>query len=200
MAQYSNQHSKIVAIAKLVLPMISLLLLATLFFFSREQEYDLSELYSSVDIETIAREQRIEAPAYAGVTQKGEEVAIIAGLVRPNLRDSNVVNVDVVSASLGLLEQGAIEVRANDFVLDGPSRIAEFSGDVVIESSNGYSISSKKISSMLDIVHMESLEGVTAFGPAGQIKAATFELKEKPEGQSYRLFFSGGVHLEYKPE
>ncbi|WP_226551822.1 LPS export ABC transporter periplasmic protein LptC [Celeribacter naphthalenivorans] len=199
MARFDNPYSKFVAFAKIALPLASLVLLATLFLFARDRDVGLSIPYAEVDIETLAREQRVEGPSFATVTRDGSELEISADLVRPDLSTQDVLNSNAVRGALRMPDNGSVSLKADDGVIDGPSQIAELSGHVEIETSTGYTITSNRIATMLDVSRIESPGNVDATGPAGDLTAGSMVISQDAETEDYLLVFKGGVKLVYQP-
>ncbi|PTQ69757.1 LPS export ABC transporter periplasmic protein LptC [Celeribacter persicus] len=199
MARFDNTYSKFVAFAKVALPLASLALLATLFLFARGKEIGLSIPYAEVDLETLAREQRIEAPSFATVTRDGAELEISADIVRPDLSTPDVVNSTIVHGALRMPGNGSVTLKADDGVIDGPAQIAELSGHVEIETSTGYTITSDRVATLLDVSKIESPGTVEADGPAGELTAGAMEISQDPDTNAYLLVFKNGVKLIYQP-
>ncbi|WP_321365554.1 LPS export ABC transporter periplasmic protein LptC [uncultured Celeribacter sp.] len=199
MARFDNTYSKFVAFAKIALPLASLVLLATLFLFARDRDTSLSIPYADVDIETLAREQRVEGPSFATVTRDGSELEISADLVRPDLSTKDVINSNKVRGALRMTNKSSVTLQADDGVIDGPSQIAELSGHVEIETSTGYTITSDRVATMLDVSHIESPGSVDATGPAGDLTAGSMVISQDAETEAYLLVFKGGVKLVYQP-
>lgn len=199
MKRFDNAHSKFVALAKIVLPLVSLMLLATLFLFSRGDQGEVSIPYARVDLETLAREQRLDKPAFSTVTRDGAELELSADIVRPDLSNTEVVNSDSIRGLLTAPDGSTVALRASNAVLDGPSRIAELSGGVVVTTSSGYAIASEHVASMLDVSKIESPGQVVADGPPGHLTSGSMEISYDAEGDAYLLVFKSGVKLVYQP-
>jgi lipopolysaccharide export system protein LptC len=199
MARFDNSYSKFVAFAKVALPLASLALLATLFLFARGKEIGMSIPYADVDLETLAREQRIEGPSFATVTRDGAQLEISADVVRPDLSTPDVINSTIVRGALRMPDNGSVTLKADDGVIDGPAQIAELSGHVEIETSTGYTITSERIATLLDVSKIESPGSVEATGPAGDLTAGSMEISQDPKTDAYLLVFKNGVKLIYQP-
>ncbi|WP_417250157.1 hypothetical protein [Celeribacter sp.] len=200
MARSDTTHSRFVAAAKLVLPLLSLGLLATLFLFARGQPYEMSIPFARVDLETLAREKRLDGPAFSTVTTDGAEIYLSADKVRPDLSDPDVVNSTAISGSVNLPDGSALTLEATRAVIDGPSRIAELAGDVLMTSSAGYIVSTDSIAAMLDVSRIESSGQVSATGPLGSLDAGHMVVSKDPETDTYLLVFKDGVKLVYQPK
>ena len=170
-----------------------------LFLFASDRDTSLSIPYADVDIETLAREQRVEGPSFATVTRDGSELEISADLVRPDLSTQDVINSNKVRGALRMTNKSSVTLQADDGVIDGPSQIAELSGHVEIETSTGYTITSDRVATMLDVSHIESPGSVDASGPAGDLTAGSMVISQDAETEAYLLVFKGGVKLVYQP-
>ncbi|WP_417242087.1 LPS export ABC transporter periplasmic protein LptC [Celeribacter sp.] len=200
MARYNNKHSRIVAMAKIVLPLMSLALLATLFLFARGGDYEPSLPYARIDIETLAREQRIDGPAFATVTKDGSELYLSAAAVRPDLSGSNTVNSTTIEGGLRMPDNGTLDLLADNAVIDGQSKIAELSGGVEITTSTGYVVTTERIAAMLDTTQVESSGAVHAIGPLGTFDAGRMILSQDKDTGNYLLVFKDSVKLIYQPK
>lgn len=199
MAVSGNTHSLFVARAKVLLPLVSLALLATIFLFARDKGGDSTIPYARVDIESLAREQRLDGPTFATVTKDGASLQISAGKVRPDPSNRDVVNSTVIVAILEMPDAGSVTVQAQNGVIDGPSRTAELSGGVEVETSTGYSLLTDRIASMLDFSRIESPGDVVGTAPSGEISAGSMVLTRNSDNEGYVLVFKDRVKLIYQP-
>jgi lipopolysaccharide export system protein LptC len=199
MAHFNNFHSRLVIRAKILLPLASLALLATLFLFARGSG-NLDDLpFARSDIETLAREQRLDGPAFSTVTNDGAELEISAKKIRPDPSNKNVLNSTQVSAELKLLNSATITILANDAVIDGPSEIAELAGSVSIDTSTGYSLNTDRIAAQLNFTNIESPGPVKGEAPAGNISAGSMKISQDTDSGDYLLVFKEHVKLIYQP-
>ncbi|MEN8831084.1 hypothetical protein [Pacificibacter sp.] len=199
MARFDNPHSRIVAQAKVILPLASLALLATLFLFARKTDTTTEIPYAQVELESLAREQRLDGPTFATVTNDGAELEISAETVRPDLFSKDVVNSRQFRANLKLPDDSAISMLANDAIIDGPSHIAELSGGVHVETTTGYMFETDRIAAKLNFSKIESPGTVTGTAPAGDLSAGSMEIAQDPETGDYLLVFKNRVKLIYQP-
>jgi lipopolysaccharide export system protein LptC len=199
MARFDNLHSRLVARAKIFLPLASLAILATLFLFSRSSDTISDIPYARVEIETLAREQRLDGPTFATVTDDGAQLEISATTVRPDSSNQDVVNSTQIHAKLKMPDQSAVFMTAKDAVIDGPSRIAELSGGVNLETTTGYLITTDRIAAKLNMSKIESPGEVFAQAPSGEISAGSMEISQDTDTGDYVLVFKNRVKLIYQP-
>lgn len=199
MARFDNFHSRLVARAKIFLPLASLAILATLFLFSRSSDTGSDIPYARVELESLAREQRLDGPTYAAVTDDGSQLEITAKTVRPDLSSPDVVNASQVRAKLKLPNDTAISILSNTAVIDGPSRIAELAGGVSVQTTTGYSFTTDRIAAKLNLTNIESPNAVTGQAPSGEISAGAMEISQDTNTGDYVLVFKNRVKLIYQP-
>jgi len=199
MTYKDDPHSKLVAWAKVVLPLLSLALLVTLFLFIGRRDQTFTIPFARVDLETIAREQRLEAPRFATVTEDGGKLSLSSGLVRPDMASPDVVTSQRIDGELALPDGSSIALRAQDLIVDGIASVAELSGDVTLETSSGYVIETQHIASMLNVSRIESPGTVSATGPVGELTSGSMEISRDAETQNFRLMFNDGVKVVYQP-
>ncbi|MBU2866667.1 LPS export ABC transporter periplasmic protein LptC [Pacificibacter marinus] len=199
MARFDNLHSRLVARAKLFLPLASLAILATLFLFSRSPDTISDIPYARVEIESLAREQRLDEPTFATVTDDGAQLEISATTVRPDPSNRDVVNTTQIHAELKMPDQSAVSMSAKDVVIDGPSNIAELSGGVSLETTTGYLITTNRIAAKLNMSKIESPGEVFAKAPSGKISAGSMEISQDTATGDYVLVFKNRVKLIYQP-
>lgn len=200
MARYETKHSRVVATAKIVLPLLSLALLATLFLFARSTPHELSIPYARVDLETLAREQRLDGASFSTVLDDGGQISLAADTVRPDLSDPRVVNSSAILGDMTLPDGSRVDLRADSAVIDRPSMIAELAGGVRVETSTNYTIVTERLAAMLDVSRIESSGSVNATGPIGTFDAGHMIVTRDAESGRYLLVFKGGVKLVYQPK
>ncbi|MFN6951399.1 MAG: LPS export ABC transporter periplasmic protein LptC [Albidovulum sp.] len=199
MAVRDNVHSQVVFWLKIVLPLIALAILSTLFLFSRRIDTDAALPYAEVDVEDLARNQRLTAPHYAGITADGAEVTVTAGVARP-VRDSGAAEAESVSARYEMRGGLSITLDARQGVLDDAASRLILAGDVEIATSTGYRVTAARLVSALDRTELHSDGAVRAEAPFGTIDAGRLEVRHMDaEVSGYLVVFSEGVKLVYRP-
>lgn len=198
MAAYDNAHSRLVAWAKIVLPLIALAILSTLFLVSRTIDPNDAIPYADVDIEGLARDPRITAPAYAGLTSDGAALSVTAAEARPG--DGQAARADTLVARLDTPDGGRMDIEAGSGVIDNTARQALLEGGVVITSSTGYRIETPALTAGLDETRVETTTGITGTGPLGDLTAGAMLLTADPAAPGqYVLVFKDRVKLVYDP-
>lgn len=189
-----DRYSRVVRWLKVLLPLAALGILLALFLVSRRTDPSSAIRYG--ELEDLALNSRVGAPAYSAVTEAGEAVTVRASQARlePGLDDRIVVEepsariesaggVADVSAGLGELTPGR-------------DRMALSKG-VRIETSDGFTIRTEQLDVDLGEAALASAAPIEAEGPMGQISAERMQLT-RVDG-SRRLVFTGGVRMLYQP-
>lgn len=200
MAASENLHSKLVVWAKVTLPLLALVLLATLFLFSRKIDPTDAIPYADVDVEERAREPRLTQPTYAGVTSDGSALTIAAAEARPD----SATGVGTANAIVGKLEtpDGArVDMVATNGVLDTEAGTMTLDGGVSLKTTTGFSIQTKSLIAKLDQTSLSSPNTISAETPMGRLDAEEMTLNQDPkQPTAYLLVFKGRVKLLYTPK
>lgn len=196
MAAHDNIHSRLVAWLKVILPLAALALLSTLFLVSRGIAPEDALPYSEVDVEELAREPRLTAPRYAGVTQDGAALSVTAEVARPDMGGG--ASATALTARLETPDGVTTDIAASDGQLDTAAGLLTLTGDVRIAASSGYAITTGELTAALDRTLLTAPGTVAATAPMGRIDAGAMQLTS--QGDDYVLVFNGGVKLVYEPK
>lgn len=197
MAHAGDGYSRLVAWLKIVLPLLALAILSTLFLVSRSVDPSQTIPYADVDVEGLARDQQIGAPAFAGMTEDGAAISIAADSARPEAGGQRLIAV-APSARIELPGGRVIEIHADAGRIDREAGEAGLDGDVLVKSSDGYRVETDSIVARLDRTGIESTGPVRGSGPFGTLSAGKLVLTQNPDG-AYLLRFEAGVKLIYRP-
>ncbi|MBK1634894.1 LPS export ABC transporter periplasmic protein LptC [Rhodovulum adriaticum] len=201
MASYDNAYSRFVALARIVLPLAALGLLSTLFLVSRGEEEGPSLPFARVDVEEMAREQRVGAPEYAGLTDDGSAIALTADAARPDPVQAGRASAETLHLRLDMPDGGHAELTAASGLLDMQAGHTVLEGGVHIESSAGYTLDTERATAALDRTEIVTDGPVEGLSPVGRISAGHMRITEQAEAPGqYLLVFKDGVRLVYDPE
>jgi lipopolysaccharide export system protein LptC len=194
-----DTHTRVVGWLKVALPLIALAILSTLFLISNRIDPEEALPYAEVDVEELAREPRMTAPTYAGVTSDGAALSLVAAEARPAAGDTPATAA-LLRLELATPDGGKTEIEAPAAEMDEVAREVVLSGGVIVTTSSGYRLETAEISARLDRSRLESRSEVTAKGPAGDIRADRMVLSQDIQTPgAYLLVFNGGVRLVYQP-
>ncbi len=201
MIAYDNNYSRFVAYTKVILPIIALGILSTLFLFSRNIDPTQSIPFADIDVEQLAREQRIGAPNYAGVTEDGSAISITATTARPLEGNAQVIAATDVTTIIEDATGGRIDISASSGRIDSAQQQVTLDGGVQILTSTGFIINTSGLTAALDVTAIASDGHITATGPLGSLTAGQMVLeKQNNTDDTHLLVFKGGVKLIYDPK
>ena len=195
----ADLHSRMVGWLKVALPLAALALLSTLFLLSDRIDPTDAIPYAEVDVEDLANDPRMSAPAYAGTTEDGAGITLSAASVRPGAGDSGA-SAEGVTAQVETPDGQKIDIAAAAAALDETAGRLDLTGGVTLETARGYRLETAGITAALDRTHVASTAPVTVTAPMGDIRAEGFTLTQDPaDPGAYLLVFKGGVRLLYQP-
>nr|WP_111298179.1 hypothetical protein [Paracoccus saliphilus] len=191
-------RTRIVRWLRVLMPLAALAMLSTMFLFSRQSDTESRIPYAEVDAEAAAREGRIVAPEYSGVTRDGAQLALRAAQAAPEgaggaARDLRLdwQRPDGLTAGLtapaGELSGGRISLE----------------GGVVMTTSSGWKVEAERVEAETGAAVITAERGVRAEAPFGRVEAGRMRLSPEPdatgEASPTILNFSDGVRLIYQP-
>ena len=184
---------------KVVLPLAALVLLSTLFLLSDRIDPTDAIPYAKVDVQDLANDPRMSAPAYAGTTSDGAGLTFSAATVRPGSTDQGASATGVL-ALMQTPDGQKIDMSAASAALDQAGGKLDLAGGVTLETGSGYQVSTEGLTAKLDRTHIASTAPVAVKAPMGDLTADGFTLAQDPaDPGAYLLVFNGSVRLLYHP-
>lgn len=201
MAVFDNTYSRIIFWLKIALPLLALVVLSTLFLFSNRVSIDGDLPYSEVDVEQLAREQRLTRPEYTSVTVDGSALRINADVARPQTGATGAASARALVVRYETTGGLRIDLTSKTGRLDDAKGEVILRDGVTIRTSSGYDLVTDGLDGMLDRTLMVSQGAVTGTGPIGRIDSGHMEISRlDAETGDYLLIFNQGVKLVYQPE
>lgn len=192
-----NLHSRLVAILKVVLPLIALALLSTLFLFSRKIDPEDAIPYATVDVEDRLRDPKMTSAGFAGMTSDGASLTLSAAEARPAADGGSL---KLVVGALETPDGVTTELAATAVALDTAAQMIELTDGAELRASNGYLVQAQGLGVATDRTYIESRGEVSAQGPVGQLTADHMLLSQQGNAGPYLLVFNGKVRLLYQPQ
>lgn len=190
-----NAYSQFVSYAKVILPLISLALLSTLFLFARPSGNGSDIPYA--DIESIAREPRLNGPDISGVTETGGAFSIAADVARPIDTQDGSFAIEGINIKLESPTGQAVQLTAGQgTLLESLNRVI-FDNLVRLASNDGYLMEMRGLIADLDQGHLESTAPLEIRAPFGSLTAGHMEVIQT--GSTVQMNFNQGVTLIYQP-
>jgi lipopolysaccharide export system protein LptC len=198
MARAADSHSRIVFWLKIILPLAALAVLSTLFLVSRNIGGDGVIPFSDVNLDALAREQRLTAPEYSAMTRDGAALTIRSIAAQPQGDGAVATGITATYALDGGL---TVDLNAALGSFDSAAGTLVFSDGVRVETSSGYVLVTDSVVGRLDQTSLASRTKVTATAPFGQIYSGAMQLDraDVPDGDTI-LVFNKGVRLIYDPK
>ncbi|MBW7921873.1 MAG: hypothetical protein H3C51_07210 [Rubellimicrobium sp.] len=186
-------YSRVVGWLKILLPLVALGLLATMFLFARAPVPQGDIPY--VVIEDIARDPRIGAPSFSGVTPDGAAVTLAARAVRAQPDAPGALTVEGLRIEIAAPSRQGVVVTAQEGGFDSATRRATLTGLARVETTTGYRIEATGIEADLAQGTLHTLGPLAARAPFGSFEAGGLEVT----GGGAHLVFKDGVRLLYQP-
>ncbi len=198
---HDNAYSRLVFWLKIVLPLAALGILSTMFLVGRSIDPSRAIPLSKVDVTELARESRITAPTYAGVTRDGAQLVVSAGTARTDAAKApRRADATKVAATLTAPDGRVTRMHADRGTVDPAKNRLTLDGNVVIDTANDYRIHGPKLGAALDKSWLEASGGISAMAPMGHITARALTIRPDPaKPGSYVLVFKNRVRLLYRP-
>lgn len=197
MARATGLHSRLIAWAKIVLPLLALGLLSTIFLLSDRREPMETVPFAEALQDGETTREGISGPQYAGKTTRGDLLTMSATRARPQA-DGSILAEDL-TAAMRLIDGGEILLDALSATLPEDSQTARLQGGVRIRSSAGYVLDTEALTTALDRIEAESLGPVSGAGPLGTLEAGRMRITAPGGDGSVQLLFTEGVKLVYQP-
>lgn len=200
--RHDNLHSRVVALLKVVLPLLALAILSTLFLLSKGRAPEDLIPYADVDVEDLLREPRLTSAAWAGMTEDGAAVTLTAAEATPGTPGSaEAGRVTGLSALVETPDGVSTTVTAGTAILDEEDGRVLMEEGVTVEVSTGYVLRFPAAEMRLDRTRLAVTGTIAATGPMGEITAGAFEMVPSGERPGhYEMHFTGGVRLLYRPQ
>lgn len=204
-------YTRLVRGLKVALPLLALALLAGLFLLPRETELDGVTIETSADLLALGEGLAVTRPRIAGATAAGEPFVVTAERATPDGPDPEEVTLERVRAEFLQAEGRAVTLAAEAGELRPKDRTLALSGDVALDTSDGYRIRTGRVEADLEAGTLSAPGPVRAEGPQGAIEAGSFRARRiaapedgadaalgGPRPGDY-LRFEGGVRVTWTP-
>lgn len=189
-------HSRLVSVLKVLLPLIALVLLSTLFLFSRKINPEDAIPYATVDVEDRLRDPKMTEAGFAGMTSDGASLSISAAEAKPTA-DGGALK--LVQGLLQTPDGVKTELASTVVALNAAQKMIELSDGAELRAANGYVVQAQGFGVSTADTRVESRGPISATGPGGQLTADHMLLSQQGAAGPYVLVFNGKVRLLYQP-
>ena len=168
-AEPGSRHDRVVRLAKFGLPLLGLLLIATLAISPFDKRDDVSFILDKKGVDKATERMRIESARYAGEDNKGNKFTISANRAIQQRSDVPVVMIEGIMAQMGL-PQGPLVINADRGRYDLDNQMVHVDGPVRVAGADGYRLNTSDVQVDMKQRTMQSEGRVT-----GSMKLGTFE-------------------------
>lgn len=197
---FDNRHSRLVALAKIALPLAALALLSTMFLFSDKVDPTAATPYANVDVTELANEPRLTTPEYSGLTEDGASITVKAKTAFPDAKGGSGANAQAIVAKLEAKSGLVADLTAKAGVIDPQAGQIHLSEGVALQTSSGYRMSTAAVDMATDRSNLVAPGAVSAEAPYGTITSGAMQMTRATPETPYDLVFNGGVKLVYQPQ
>ena len=203
MQNFIKSYSRAIKWAKLIMPVIAVLLLASVFIFGKEDALRSGTISIDADTINLTTDQKITNPQFSGLTNLGDSFILKAIEAMPDSPSPEKIDLIAPSLEFDALQGVGFKISSKNGSVNFIKQSAELNGNVYIDMTNGYKAISEKIQLNLKLGNLIAPNSVEASGPYGKIIAGSMELfkdfDNKTSQVSGNLNFSDGVTLIYLP-
>lgn len=193
-------YSRVVAVLKVGLPLVALGLLSAVFLVQTEDNIGGGLTFSPGDIEALGKGLHIANPTFTGTTSGDDSFRFSASEVIPDAAPPTRATITDLTGQIDLHDGPVVSVDSESGDLYLPSQRLDLSGNVLIETSDGYRIRAPRATLDLRNGALVAADKVATTGPLGRIDSGSLHVVPASlEGESYRFSFDDGVRLLYDP-
>jgi lipopolysaccharide export system protein LptC len=199
MAGVRNTYSQVISWLKVLLAVLAVGIFAMIFLVARTIDPSQSLPFANFDVAEMVREQRVGSPKYSGVSADGSSITFSAKSAVPDPGDLQLVDIIEPSAQIETLSGEYYDITADKGRIDSAAQLANLSGGVRLETSNGYAFATDAMQLDFNSSELTSDSDVIAHGPNISITAGNMTLRRNND-DGYLVVFNGGVKLVYQPQ
>lgn len=196
-------YSRFVSWMKVLLPLIALGVLSTIFLVARGLDATDNIPFADVDVDELVREQRITAPAYAGMTGDGTAITVEAERATPEPGNPGRALAEQLRAHLAARDGTSFYAEALRGTVDSAAGTFGLEGGIRLTGSDGLDVSAPALQGSLERSELTVSGPVVARAPFGELTAGGMTLRrndaESAGNDRFRLVFSDGVRMIYRP-
>ena len=193
-----NLYSTFIAWLKILLPLAALGILSSVVFFARDADDQRTIPFVTQVGGPDTPDERLTEPEYVGLTSDGSSISMVADRVVPVGGNVQVLDATDLKGVIEAVDGRIMNAAAPEAQLDLASDLAVMTGEVLIDTSDGFEVVTQGLTTRLDVTLAESDGPLTGSAPFGTLDAGTMRYAVNSDGTSL-LVFNGGVKLLYQP-
>ena len=190
-------YSRYVVFMKFVLPLIALILVATIMIWPQLHVLDETFSIALSDVKLSAKESPNMVNArFVGADLKKQPFSITADIARNLLKDTTEIELEMPKADITVSDGSWLVLTANSGVYNQKGKFLNLEGSVNLFHDSGYEFKTKMANIDLNRGIAISNEPVKGQGPFGQLQAEGFRIEDKGN----KIYFSGKSRLILYPK
>lgn len=190
-------YSRYVVFMKFILPLIALILVATIMIWPQLHVLDETFSIALTDVKLSAKESPNMVNArFVGADQKKQPFSITADIARNLLKDTTEIELEMPKADITVSDGSWLVLTANSGVYNQKGKVLSLEGAVNLFHDSGYEFKTKVANIDLNRGIAISNEPVKGQGPFGHLQAEGFRIEEKGN----KIIFSGRSKLILYPK
>jgi len=194
------QYSRRVRIMRWLLPLLALVVVGAIFLAGRDRG-DVSAILTPAEIARLSAGLRLDAPRFAGQTESGEPFIIRADWAEPDGTMPDEITLERPTGEMTAEDGRILTGAAREGLLDRERERLTLTGDVTVETSDGYRFETETLEIDTANRKARSRVPVRATGPMGSLEAGSMRLDQGKGGAaSTQIWFENRVRLVFIPE
>lgn len=199
MASAPDVHSRLVAVLKIGLPLMALVLLASMFLVQTEDDFEGGISFGEADLEQLGQGLRITAPVLTGMTRDQDPFRFTAEVVVPDSAPPTRAAITALDGEVAFVGGPTVAVAAPEAAIDLETELMTMAGRVTVRSDDGLTVTADRMEIDLVTGSVFAEGRVDGAGPMGTIASETLRIVPAEGSGGRRVFsFGNGVRLVYR--
>lgn len=182
---------------KIALPIGALVLIGAIFLVGRERAA-VFDPGTAAQLAAMGTGMRLDNPRFSGMTEAGDPFVVTAEWALPDGTVPNRIDLEKPIGELQMGEQTVTVTAASGELYRQDERLS-LTGDVVLETSDGYRIETPSVEVDLAAKTAEAPDRLHAAGPRGSIEADRVQVVRGEGEDEVTLRFEGNVRVNWLP-
>jgi lipopolysaccharide export system protein LptC len=194
-----ERRSRMVRHLKVALGIGAVLLIGTIFMFSRERAV-VFDAEQAANMAVLGAGLKLDNPRFSGLTEDGDPFVVTAEWALPDGTAPDRVELEMPVGELHLADERVVTVRAASGELFRADDRLNLMGDVVFETSDGFQAKMPRVEVDLESKVVVAPARLHATGPNGSIEADRMRLVRGAGTEEATIRFEGNVRVNWRPD